>query len=81
MTQIIYMITLEELTLIFSNKLKELMTEKNINSVKLAEATGIPRASIANWLVCRRSPQIDAIYKLAEFFNVSTDFLLGRQDF
>lgn len=72
---------IETLTLIFSNRLKELMKDKNINSVQLAKLTNIPRASIANWLVCRRSPQIDALYKLADFFAVSIDYLLGRQDF
>lgn len=81
LTQNYYMKSIEDLTLEFSARLKDLMKDKNINSVELAKQVGIPRASIANWLICRRSPQIDALYKLADFFGVSTDFLLGRQDF
>ena len=75
------MVTLENLTLIFSNRLKELMKDKEINSVMLSKEIKIPRASITNWLICRRSPQIDALYKIAEYFNVSIDYLLGREDF
>ena len=75
------MIGLESLTIVFSSRLRELMKDRNMNSVELAKATNIPRASITNWLICRRSPQIDALFKLAEFFGVSIDFLLGRQDF
>ena len=72
---------IENLITIFSNRLKELMKDKKINSVELAKAINIPRASISNWLICRRSPQIDSLCKLADFFGVSIDYLLGRQDF
>ena len=62
---------------IFKERLKDLISEKSLNNQKLSELTGIPRTSISNWLNGRRTVQIEALVKIALFFGVSTDYLLG----
>lgn len=65
---------------IFKERLKDLIDEKGLNNQKLSELTGIPRTSISNWLNGRRTVQIEALVKIALFFGVSTDYLLGLED-
>ena len=65
---------------IFKERLKDLISEKSLNNQKLSELTGIPRTSISNWLNGRRTVQIEALVKIALFFGVSTDYLLGLED-
>ena len=70
----------ETLIKVFATRLGELMRERGINVTKLAKLTNIPRSSISNWLILRRTPMIDALCVLADCFAVSTDHLLGRED-
>lgn len=65
---------------IFAERLMDLMEEKSLNSVQLSKLVNIPRTSISNWLNKKRLVQVDALIKFAQFFNVTTDFLLGRED-
>ena len=64
----------------FAKRLAELMEEKGLNNQTLGDAVGIPRTSISNWRNCRRTVQVDAIIKLAHFFDVTTDYMLGIVD-
>lgn len=65
---------------IFAERLVDLMQEQQLNISTLAEKTGIPRTSINNWLNQARSPKVEYIQKLAIFFGVSADYLLGLED-
>ena len=82
MTHLGYHIYMKEVNIekVFAERLKDLMVERNLNSVELSIKTNIPRTSISNWLLCKRSVNVDALCKFAEFFDVSTDYLLGRED-
>ncbi len=64
----------------FSIRLKDLMQEKNLNIKELSELTDIPRSTINSWTLQKRSPMIDYLCVLADFFQVSIDYLLGRED-
>lgn len=59
-----------------SNNLSQYQLSKNLNSV----AIEISRAQIANYEIGKREPNFDILIKLATFFNVSTDYLLGFSD-
>lgn len=59
-------------------KIKELRVEKGIDQQTLAQALKIGKGSISNWEVGRTEPSIDYILSLADYFEVSTDYLLGR---
>lgn len=66
--------------MLFSNRLKELMSMDNISCRALALKTGLQRKSIANWLKGEFYPRYDALIKLANFFKVSINFLLCLSD-
>lgn len=65
---------------IFAERLKDLIAEKGLNNQKLSDLTGIPRTSISNWLNGRRTVQIEALAKIALYFGVTTDYLLGIEN-
>lgn len=65
---------------IFSERLQDLINENGLNNQQLSDATGIPRTSISNWLNGRRTVQIEALAKIAIFFKVTTDYLLGLEN-
>ena len=64
----------------FQIRLKELMKFKNLNITKLSEKTNIPKNTISNWLNGKRTIQIDSLALLADFFNVSVGYMLGKED-
>jgi DNA-binding XRE family transcriptional regulator len=64
----------------FSNRLKELRIGKKVNQAQLAEDLQIGRASISNYEIGSRLPDADVIVALADYFDVSTDYLLGQSD-
>lgn len=60
-------------------RLKELRIEKNLTQTKLAENFGITYSNIGEWERGKSEPSIEMIIKLADFFNVSIDYLVGRE--
>lgn len=64
----------------FAKILKELRIEKGITQDQLSEKTGLSHACIALLEVEKRSPTAQTLNALADYFNVSTDYLLGRSD-
>lgn len=64
----------------FGERLKELRTEKELTTRALAEKIGTNNANISNWENNKNFPSIIFIYALCDFFDVSADFLLGRED-
>lgn len=61
----------------FADKLKELRTNKKLSQTELAEKLGVSRGSISFYENGERTADIDFVYKAAQFFNVSADYLLG----
>ena len=58
-------------------QLKMLRELKSKNQQEVCEALNIEQSTLANYENNRRVPKIDILIKLAEYYNVSTDFLLG----
>lgn len=61
-------------------RLKELRTEKNLTQTSVANAIHTSQRNIGRWENNEVLPTADFIIRLAEFFNVSTDYLLGLED-
>ncbi len=59
----------------------ELMANQKITQQQLSQATGISQGNISDWKGGRSTPKLDALCKIADYFHVSTDYLLGRTDF
>lgn len=62
---------------VLANRLRELRIAKKLSQTELAEKFGVQRQVISYYETGSRTPDINFIYKAAQFFNVSTDFLLG----
>ena len=64
--------------IIFSENLKQLMTEASINQVKLSKEIRIAQSAISAWLSGKKEPSIESLWLLADFFDCSIDELVGR---
>ena len=65
---------------IFGERLKTLRTERNIGQNLLSKELGLSNASISYWETGKQEPSAQAIFKLAKYFNVSADYILGLKD-
>ena len=64
----------------FSNTSKTLRKEKGLSQVQLAEALNISKACISMIEIGKNEPTANTLLKYADFFQCSTDYLLGRED-
>lgn len=58
--------------------LSELRLKKNLSQSELAKILGTTQSSVGHWEAGRRKLTPEMLVKVAEYFNVSTDYLLGR---
>lgn len=65
----------------FGERLKDLRTEKGITRLQLAENLQVSVRLIAYWENGQRECSFDTLIKIANFFDTSTDFLLGKTDY
>lgn len=70
----------------FPTRLRDLLDGKNsplnyrVTQKELAESIGVSRQVVSLYCNGNTSPNVDAITKIAQFFNVSSDYLLGLSD-
>ena len=64
----------------FSERLNELMQEKGLSSLALSKIIHINDATISRWRRGEIIPTIDKLNILCDFFGVTSDYLLGRED-
>ncbi|MDE6411775.1 MAG: helix-turn-helix domain-containing protein [Clostridia bacterium] len=64
----------------FVERLQELMDEQGLNRKMLAKKVGINATCISHYLLEKRIPTVESIVKIADYFQRSTDFLLGREE-
>ena len=57
-----------------------LMEINNISAYKLTSDTGLNHSSVNGWKKGIAKPSFDAIIKISDYFNVTTDYLLGKSD-
>ncbi|AWC29287.1 helix-turn-helix domain-containing protein [Bacillus cytotoxicus] len=56
--------------------IKQLCQKRGISISKLEEELGFGQNTIYQWK--KRTPSVERVQKVADYFNVSTDYLLGR---
>lgn len=64
----------------FRDRLIRLRKELNLTQEELAQKIGYTRTAISAWEIGRNEPSNTDTIKLAEYFGVSTDYLLGKSD-
>ncbi len=60
----------------FGDVIKKLRTAHNLNQVQLAGKLNISKQTVSNWENNNILPSIEMLVKIAQFFMVSTDYLL-----
>lgn len=65
----------------FAKRLKELREEKRLSLKDLAKAINVSDVAIGRWEKQTRIPNIESLILLAQYFNVTTDYMLGLVDF
>lgn len=63
-----------------SNNLKNVRIKRGIKAIDIAKALNVSKQTISNWENGKRFPDIKTLIKLADFYNVSVDYLVGRTD-
>lgn len=60
------------------NRIRDLREDRDLRQSDLAERTGIDQRTISNYETGKTLPDAYALIKLADFFGVSIDYLVGR---
>jgi len=63
------------------NRMRQLREEKHLSQVALAMIFKTTQASISKYELEKSFPDLDMIIKMADYFQVSIDYLLGRSPF
>lgn len=65
---------------IVAERIRALRAEKGVGQNQLAEDIQVSNASISYWENAKQEPSAQAIYKLARYFDVTADYLLGIEN-
>jgi transcriptional regulator with XRE-family HTH domain len=64
----------------FGNILSDLRNKAKITQQELANVLGISRGTIGMYEIGKRDPDTETLKKIAQYFNVSIDYLLGNSN-
>ena len=64
----------------FTIRLRNMMDEGGIGNTELGAYVGVGKSAVTAWKKGTSQPNIDRLEKIAEFFHVSIDYLIGRTD-
>ena len=64
----------------FAKRLRELRKDKNVSQKKLSNYLGYGYTAIANYESGRNEPSFDTLCKIAGYFDVTVDYLIGKED-
>lgn len=61
-----------------NENIKEMRTQRGLNQVEFAKKMCVTKQCVSNWENDNVLPSIEMLIKIADFFGVTTDYLLGR---
>ena len=64
----------------FSERIKELRSQRKLSQRELGRALNLSNASIAMYETGKRMPDIETLEAICDYFNVSMDYMLGKED-
>lgn len=65
----------------FAERLKELRKNEKITQAQLANKLGVAQSNVSDWENNIARPEYENLAKLAQIFDVTTDYLLGLSDY
>lgn len=63
-----------------NKNIKTLRLQRNLSQVEFAKQLGVTKQCVSNWENDNVLPSIEMLIQIADFFHVTTDFLLGREE-
>ncbi len=60
--------------------IKDLRLEEGISQRELGNRLNVCNQTVSFWENGQREPDLDTLLKIAKYFQVSTDYLLGNED-
>ena len=66
--------------IIVAERIRELMKVEGISQYALAKELGISQSTICNWLNGKKEPSSESLWKIADFFGETIDYVVGRED-
>lgn len=61
-------------------RIRDLRKEKKMSQSELAKMLAVSQTTVTAWETGKAEPSSSAITSLADYFDVTTDYLLGRPD-
>ena len=65
----------------FGKNLRNLREMENLKQSELAERLGVTQRKVSYWETEKVEPSLADLWKIADFFNISVDELIGRSTF
>ncbi len=65
---------------IFCQRLRQLRQAKSLTAEQLGKDFEVSKQTVSRWELGDRLPPLDVATALADYFNVSLDYLVGRSD-
>lgn len=62
------------------NRIRALREDLDLRQIDVSRATGIDQKTLSNYETGKTQPDMDTLIRLADFFHVSLDYLVGRVD-
>lgn len=62
-----------------AERIAELMRDEGINQVQLASKIGVKQNTVSSWVLGKKEPNISSLWRLADYFEVDIDYLVGRK--
>lgn len=68
------------MVIIVGKRIRELMKENNLTQCMLADKIGVKQNTISTWINEKKEPNIPNLWRLADYFDVDIDYLVGRKN-
>jgi transcriptional regulator with XRE-family HTH domain len=65
---------------IFCQRLRQLRQDKNMTITQIATEFEVTKQTVSRWELGDRIPTLDTATAIADYFDVSLDYLVGRSD-
>lgn len=69
----------EDMEIKFTERLNHLMRIEDLSQGELSRRIGVSQSAVCNWLNGKKEPGIESLWKLSEYFDVSVDYLIGKE--
>ena len=80
MSSILTIITVYNIIMEYKDRIKDLRTNAGLSQMQLAKKINVSQSAVAKWELGKTEPTASAIIALAEFFDETTDYILGLTD-